>query len=253
MDITPNNNNFHLLSAKENYFDDLLISEHDLLYDFNKVLIDYLKYAIKPVSTITLNNYQLFNFLIIRGVDTICHVFILLLYFTNNKQLVLFHCQKSFYFYIEFVSQITHDDKSFLKLNSNDAVLYVYKKTIYEIKQNKKTQSMETRNKFLFIENSIEIIKCLLYNFLQNESFKENSETILTKYSNIMSIIFYNNEKISTANLNQIYKIINIVANKLSDSEKFCDRVLLFLKTITNNKCVLENMYIDDIIEELIL
>ena len=44
-----------------------------------------------------------------------------------------FHSQKSFYFYVEFIGQISEDQHSFLHLSSKDASIFVYKKTIFEI------------------------------------------------------------------------------------------------------------------------
>jgi hypothetical protein len=66
--------------------------------------------------------------------------------------LTYFHCQKSFYFYVEFVSQISEDEKMFLQLTSRDASTYVYKKTIFEInnefKKMNDDMSDTTREKF---------------------------------------------------------------------------------------------------------
>jgi hypothetical protein len=43
------------------------------------------------------------------------------------------HCEKSFFYYIEFIRQIDEDNHTLLKLNSTDATYFVFKKTIYEI------------------------------------------------------------------------------------------------------------------------
>jgi hypothetical protein len=47
--------------------------------------------------------------------------------------IAFYHSQKAFYFYIEFVEQINHDQNAYLKLNSKDAIFFVYKKTIFDI------------------------------------------------------------------------------------------------------------------------
>ena len=41
--------------------------------------------------------------------------------------------QKSFYYYIEFIGQIGDSNHQFLQLNSKDATLFVFKKTVFEI------------------------------------------------------------------------------------------------------------------------
>jgi hypothetical protein len=53
--------------------------------------------------------------------------------YTKNIELVTHHCEKSFFYYIEFIRQIDENNHSLLSLNSNDASYFVYKKTIYEI------------------------------------------------------------------------------------------------------------------------
>jgi hypothetical protein len=68
-----------------------------------------------------------------RGLDTISHVFFMMLFYTKNLELTYYHSQKSFYLYVEFIEQIIDVQHSFLQLNSRDATIFVYKKTIYEI------------------------------------------------------------------------------------------------------------------------
>ena len=77
---------------------------------------------------------KLSSFIIIRGLDTISHVFIMLLYYTQHLETAYAYSQKSLYLYIEFIEQIAYDKNSFLQLNSKDAVIYVYKKTLNEMK-----------------------------------------------------------------------------------------------------------------------
>ena len=88
-------------------------------------------------------------FIIIRGIDTISHVFIMFLYYTQNLETVYNYSQKSLYLYTEFIEQISFDKNSFLQLSSKDAVIYVYKKTLYEIKHAhcKKNENIERHKK----------------------------------------------------------------------------------------------------------
>lgn len=76
-----------------------------------------------------------FPYLLERGLDTITHVFIMILFYTKNLELTYYHSQKSFYFYVEFIEQILDVQHTFLHLSSRDASIFVYKKTIYEINQ----------------------------------------------------------------------------------------------------------------------
>lgn len=255
MNVVSNTNNFYLLNIKENYLDDLLENEMEIMNDFHFILVDYINYAIESIHTITFNNNQLAKFILIRGVDTLYQVFLQLLYYTNNPSLVLYHCQKSFYFYIEFVCQITQDDKSFLQLSSKDAVLYVYKKTIYEIdydiKCNKQTQSKETREKFIKLNYLSDIHKCFIYNFINEDSFLKDHKVLLNNFNNIMSILLYGNEDLNGEKIKKIYSIINCFTTKIINSDILCERSLIFLKMINNNIDILENTSENIIIEEL--
>jgi len=52
---------------------------------------------------------------------------------TRNLDAAYYHAQKSIYYYLEFISQLTEQKNAFLQLSSKDALTYVYKKTIYLI------------------------------------------------------------------------------------------------------------------------
>lgn len=41
--------------------------------------------------------------------------------------------KKAYYFYIEFIEQISDNNVTFLQLSSRDAILFVYKRTIFEL------------------------------------------------------------------------------------------------------------------------
>ena len=73
------------------------------------------------------------HYIIGRGMETVTHVFKLLTLYTRNADLVLHHAQRAAYYYVEFIGQIGADSNTYLQLNSKDATLFVYKKTIFEI------------------------------------------------------------------------------------------------------------------------
>ena len=81
--------------------------------------------------------------------------FYLLLHYTNNVTFTYYHCEKGIYYFTEFISQIENEN-SFLKLSSIDAIIFVYKKTIYNI--NKKMAIQTARD---FISHANEIIKTI--------------------------------------------------------------------------------------------
>jgi len=122
MNDNKTQNLLYSLNNSDNYKSNLNTTTICLLRKYNLLIIEYLNF-------ININN----KFVIIRGLTTITHVFNIILYYTRNIDVALYHGQKSFYYYVEFISQITDEDNLFLNLNSRDASLFVYKKTIYEI------------------------------------------------------------------------------------------------------------------------
>ena len=96
-----------------------------------------------------MKNYECFIFIIERGIETIMHVFSMLFYYTKNLDLTFYHSQKAYYFYIEFIEQISDDNVSFLQLSSRDATTFVYKKTLYEINIEYKKTMNELTNEII--------------------------------------------------------------------------------------------------------
>ena len=105
----------------ENYNTSLSSTANDILNKYNLLITEYFKLNIKGIKELG------------RGLETISHVFEIMLYYTKNLELTYYHSQKAFYFYGEFISQIIEDPNNYLQLSSKDATLFVYKKTIFEI------------------------------------------------------------------------------------------------------------------------
>ena len=108
----------------------------------NSLLTDFTKYISMQIKNVENNTYNLF--IIQRGFETIIHCFKLLLLYTKNVELALYHSKKAYIYYVEFIGQIGYNNHSFLKLNSTDATLFVYKKTIFEINTDYKKKYLES-------------------------------------------------------------------------------------------------------------
>jgi hypothetical protein len=126
MSLTTN----YSLSNKENYKPSIDYNIVDLMDKYNKLVFEYLLFIIENIR---IKNSIYNKFIILRGLETITNVFSILLIYSNNLDMVYYHSQKSFYFYVEFIGQISENQHSFLQLSSRDASLFVYKKTIFEI------------------------------------------------------------------------------------------------------------------------
>jgi hypothetical protein len=242
--------NFSLISS-ENYKKDI---EHDVCEISNKyvqLIIEYIKFICENID---IKNKSFFKFIIIRGLDTITHVFSYILHVTKNLDLTYYHCQKSFYFYIEFVGQITEDDKMFLQLTTRDATTYVYKKTIFdlnnEVKKQNENTSKEFREKIELVSNYINLFQTYLLKIIQVDNIEiENIKHIIKLSDKLNNITKKTNIRILENITTQLYY-------KIEDIELFFEINHLIVKHFLKKPDFLEkvkNKLTSDIFDEKIL
>lgn len=161
----------------ENYKQTFEYSLSDLISKQNTLIIEYLNFISDNIPS---KNTAMNKFIIIRGLDTITHVFNTILYYSKNIDLAFYHGQKAFYFYVEFIGQITNDQHIFLNLSSRDATLFVYKKTIFDI--NIKKMESVSMNMNADINEKMDILN-INKNIIKNALvfFIENSDSLLDK------------------------------------------------------------------------
>jgi phage-related protein len=219
------------LHNSENYKKELESEITDVVQKISQLFIDYFKFIIENIK---LKNSTFSRFIIIRGLDTIINVFNYILLYTKNIDLVYFHCQKAFYFYVEFVGQISEDEKMFLQLTSRDATTYVYKKTIFEINHDLKKNNEEvsdcTRLKIDIINVYIDVYKTLLLKII-NDDF-----TNVKNLDNIELIYKKLNGLTNKINLKQLNEIIELLYHRVENSDYFFDVCLLLVKKIIKNQ-----------------
>ena len=187
---TNNNTNTNNNNNNENQ------NEMDIYMKYVNVINQYLLFGIETIKN---QNSEYLKYILIKGLFTISHVFKMLLLFTRNLELTYYHCQKSYSYYIEFIGQIGDDAVTYLQLNSKDAVLFVYKKTLFDINNDHKknyyeTKSEEKKNKIIliFIETYNKLIETEL-TYLTSEQLQLKNGTIINK---IHTIIGHVNDKL---------------------------------------------------------
>jgi hypothetical protein len=210
--------------------------------DVKFIITKFIDLVIKYLYYITENfknkNTEYRKFVIIRGLDTMSHVFFFLLFYTNNLDVTVFHCEKAFYFYVEFMSQISTEEKTYLQLSSRDAANYVYKKTIFDLKPDSKKQKGTDITKY--ITTYLSIFKSIIYIVINqiNENDTENNigleviEDILKKI-NLLSLDY--------TLLIFLENIIELLYYKL-DKHLFTDWVKYLLYYVLKNNKTLEIM-----------
>jgi hypothetical protein len=157
-------NSHFILSNIANYKPVLTNNINEIITKLTRVLSEYLRFIIEKL--IIKKNKFYNKYIIERGLNTIFHIFSILLFYTKNLELSFYHSQKAFYLYVEFIEQISDDNVTFLQLSSKDAILFVYKKTIYEVntdyKKNIPIPTNEEKTIFISLDAFLSIYKCII-------------------------------------------------------------------------------------------
>ena len=111
------------LETLDNYLETYDVPESDIFAKYVNLLSEFTSQA---QTSIAISNLEYYKYVVIKGIETITHVFRMLLLYTKNIELSYFNCKKALYYYIEFIGQIGEDNHEFLKLTSKDASLFVY-------------------------------------------------------------------------------------------------------------------------------
>ena len=161
-----------IISDKDNYKNSLKFSSFEYINKYSLLIKEYLAQC---KEKIVFKNKNYHHLVITRGLYTIDHIFCFLLLYTKNIELTHYHTHKSLYYYIEFISQIGDNNNSFLQLNSTDAVLFILKKTLFDIELSdaaySKTDSIKINNIKTYIQILNEYIGNELHNNIYGDQF----------------------------------------------------------------------------------
>ena len=185
---------------------------------------------IKNINDIFHINNKNKLYIIIKGIETIFHIYQQIIFYTNNHNLAYYYSHKSIYLYKEYNSQINDDSNSFLNLTTRDAIIYIYKKTIFEIKptflKNDETNKQKEIFDILFLHNNIvKLLLSLLY-----KEYDENMHCIYLKLiNNIISYqLNYSNYCTLSFFINLLFDhfLHSYTNDEIIDSiEKFCKKL----------------------------
>jgi hypothetical protein len=223
--------NFHSSFNKENIKD---------VKDKYAILIS--EFLLCTVENIIVQNEKYFMFVLQRGLETIKHCFKMIYMYTRNLDLTIYHCKKAFCYYVEFIGQIGDDNHTYLQLNSKDATLFVYKKTIFEIDNDyrKKFEMTDVDRLYMkVITNIIDIFHEIILTMISKETeFRDKKESIIhfcIKRSTKIIDKIYNKNKSRKDNLeNTVLVLYFIYAIKDPQIEniKYCSICESFVKKL---------------------
>lgn len=241
------------LQKMENYNKVILDNEDEIYSRYTNIIIQYLLLGIEKIKN---HDAEYVKYILIKGLFTISYVFKMLLMYTCNLQLTYHHCQKSYSYYIEFIGQIGDDAVTYLQLNSKDAALFVYKKTIFDISDEIKKKYTEhdvneKKNKHVSIMIDVynKIIETEITHLnseqLKNTEFINRIYTSIGRVNSKLCKLYYSSGNLENSKGNE--KTTNELVNGGGDTstststffkkivyiKKFCDIVVL--KKTSNN------------------
>jgi hypothetical protein len=112
------------------------------------------------------------------GMNTIHRVFEFILIKTKNIEKVCYYSKKAYYYYLEYMEQI-HSSNLQQNLSQNDAMVFVYKKTIFDLYDGENEDVFGTMTNIIASNGEIMIID------------DEILQIMLKNISKIMNILFY--------------------------------------------------------------
>lgn len=127
---------------------------NQLFSQYINILNEYLLSFSKSTTCSKLGNDR--QYLLINGLNTLTHIFNIVLQQTANYNLALERMQQGIDYYIPFIEQMKENILQDLNISSNSASIFVYKKTIGDMRLSlNQTINEEQRDLLYKIQNFI--------------------------------------------------------------------------------------------------
>lgn len=226
-------NNKYKLTDLNNYNNYLTCNLKEIIDNYLHIILNYIL-LFQQKNNIN-NNIKFFIFK--KGLSMINYIFLFTLYYTKNLEVTFYHSQNSYIFYIEFIEQLNITSSlNSVKINVNDAIIFVYKKNIFDIINTVNNNSEQDKQIYKRVEELIKIYSEIIDIFINSDNVD------LIELKNIIdNVQFSISSKINMASKNEnIIKIIYIFLNSLfifnmNNSQKK-NMLFLFLDEITSKK-----------------
>ena len=224
----------------------------DISIVIEKINIIMSEFLLCTSQNIIVQNEKYLLFVIQRGLETLKHCFKMLYMYTKNLEITMHHCKKAYCYYVEFIGQIGDDNNSYLQLNSKDATLFVYKKTIFEIDNEFKKNFIIDQDELSYINLISNVIECyyeiityILFNEKQIKSKKDSViQFSIQKTSKIIEKLCNKKDNIDNniSNINIIKFFITSLQDFKLDNIKYINIIELFIKKFYKTKISVENI-----------
>lgn len=219
------NSNYALYNIA-NYKPNIDNTIHELIYTFVRAIVECLRFMSEKIFIKDKIHYK---FVLEKGIETIIHVFSVIFYYTRNLELTFYHTLNARNIYIEYIDQISDDNKLFLRLSSRDAIITVYRKTIGEINNEyrKKLPEPSSENKLMLdiIDYCSQIYKKNIHFIINHKEFRcDNISDIVNTSCKLLDKLKENisNMKLKINYIECLYLFIDFISdNNISISEFF--------------------------------
>ena len=178
-----------------------------------------------------------------KGLDVILNVFSMILLYTKNFELSVEYTNNSIYYFIEYVSQIStkNNEFVFVNLTIKDAILYVYRKSIFEINENYRRKYASNENETLYfdiVNLFVKTYSIILKDFIDHKNYN------LTELNDLKHHLYKINAYIIT-----FFKAIEIYTDiedkdhsSISDDEK----KIIYNVSYSGLNLIYNKLFIDD-------
>ena len=238
-------NSVNCISNTKNFISSFNIKSLPAVIDKYNLLIS--EFFLCAIENIAIQNDKYYIFVIQRGLETLKHCFKMIYMYTKNIELTMYHCKKAFCYYIEFIGQIGDDNNSYLQLNSKDAALFVYKKTVFEIDNNFRKKFVLPSEELIYLDvmtSIIDIYHEIVMNIISKEDDLINKKEsvvhfTLQKTSKIIDKIFIKDMSLeeNLKNLKIVLFFIYAIKEIFEDNITYCNVCECFIKKL-RKKCI---------------
>jgi len=132
------------ITDKKTYFEKVSNKAHEVVDSYNAVM--------EHVLSVTGKSCQ---FDTVRGIRSTTTVFRMVLLQTRNLDAAIYHAMKATCYYFEFVAQMSNDKNNLLKLNSRDAVVFVLKKSVFDLRRANSEPTGKEKKMFVLLDKAV--------------------------------------------------------------------------------------------------
>lgn len=207
------------LNNQDNYNNYLTSNLKEIIDNYIYILLNYILLFNEKINNNSNDTKNIIFFIFKKGISTINHIFLFILYYTKNLEVTFYHLQNSYIFYVEFIEQINFNSSNSIKISVNDAVTFVYKKNIYNVNNSINNATKEEKNIFFQMQEIIKIFNKIIdmyisdiqqneFNLVELKNIIENLQTSIYQKIKNKNIVNFNIDIINS--INYFIDLLNI-------------------------------------------